>query len=1305
MSGDATFTGTTYQGGAIAYVYVHILSQTRLGWLGDRVDDSPFGVSGEVGGPGDDARVELVTRNAFEVQAKHGLTAGKKLREIVDTVAASPDTTTDVVIVVDRGSSKTLYGRIARDLDRLRVGRVDGMGPDVSQLRSDGITDAVLRRIRIVAVDVDQADHPETKAALSLLRASLLSPEQAEAAWGVLRQDAEEVCARRGKRTRKEIVDLLEAKRIRVAPLARDAPAHSHLDFTKHLLERKHASAALVELDEIEKRITPLDVDPFVWYRLLAQRAAAFLQLNRYADSINAARKSLQYKPDGSNAMATWAAASMDAGDVVSALVHSNRAVEADPTDINAWGVDAQIRARAGQSIADAPTAVSSSAQYRTALAAIAYHQGEWPLLLERTSALLRSGVRTPEVLYFHAVAVSRQGGDGSKLTPEEAYDVKQLSDEAIEAIGDETHPLMVSFLVLRGQALNQLGEKDEAQESFARARQLDSDNLGALAASAQFASRNGNDAEAIALLRSRSIEGNSQLLSFRAKLLAIVGDTSARSDVVAALQNAADSTDPDLARLSAAEAALVIPDSDLAQNALALVGGRYRNDRRFYLFHGRLGFERGDIEAALRGYEAAAERDPAEAAEIHAELGSRLVEAERPSEAVAAFRRIPAGSIPSWAVKYFGRALVQTNDLVAAQEVIDEAANAGPLPSWALGLSVDIALRRDDSDSAILHLEEFVAKNQPHPDAHIELAKRLIEVGKSDAARAHVEGLYSRVGSLGIHQRMTVAQLLHAIKRDDLAIPLAFQTFREGATDPRLHRAFIMLALLSESEPTAPNVVGPDTRVELRGPNNERKGFSIFKSGPIDPIRSELSVEDARAAGLLGLRVGDTYSRAGHNDAWRVDRIDDVIAFAVTDAATHYAERFPREDFFVQAYSIGDGSSIASFAPLIRSLHGRKAAVENAFVLHRQQTLPLGFLAKVLGLTVNQIISHTISGEDRFTPLLIDWTDREGQEESKSAARDAHELTLTRSAVVTLHRLSLLDAVAHSYALHVPQSFVSELERDLRSARDRERKGRTYVASGDTGINVTAIPPGHATLLAEVEELTAILRLVRSNTTVHPRPLAKVYAAGMPQEEVRELIGAADIDAVHLAEHRRSTLYSDDLGLRKLLPKGSAGRSVSSAAMVGVLAERGMITTQARDGLLLQLILFNYSPIAVSEEILFRALQTAGDIPPSDVAKIFAQLSAPPATLGEAAMLVARVTKRVANSLIQLRAPSDVLSLGLHGMAHGWSPFLCAGAVKEALRNEFALLPGVLQQLESESLAFTQKALILESAHHLVEK
>jgi hypothetical protein len=225
MSGDATFGGTSYQAGVIAFVSVHILLEQRLGWF-ELFDDTPTAVSGEVGGAGDDAAVEFgVGIPTIEIQAKHGLTGGAPLLEVLDRIRACPEREGEsrpVVLAVDHSASAWLYETFANDLDRLRSGRTETCRAKTRDLLA-GLGDApettaALRRVHIKMVDVDALDDLATKFAISGLQQVLIDSAQADVAWRVLRDDAAVMCRDRTRRARADFVQFLAARNIKVNP-------------------------------------------------------------------------------------------------------------------------------------------------------------------------------------------------------------------------------------------------------------------------------------------------------------------------------------------------------------------------------------------------------------------------------------------------------------------------------------------------------------------------------------------------------------------------------------------------------------------------------------------------------------------------------------------------------------------------------------------------------------------------------------------------------------------------------------------------------------------------------------------------------------------------------------------------------------------------------------------------------------------------------------------------------------------------------------------------------------------------------
>jgi hypothetical protein len=221
MTGDATAAGTHYQAAVCALISAHILAGKKLGWFTPD-DDVPAAVWCETGGPGDDIRIEFASGHVAELQAKHRLSGGASLDEVVAKMQAGFAQTGEMplALVLSRGSSKTVLHDFAHDLGRLRAKRESDINDGECRrlLRADPASRKVLENLRVIAVDVDQADEPEHKQALSLLSSQVLADKSHdEAALNALFRDASAMCARRERRDRDYLVSLLNTNGTLVA--------------------------------------------------------------------------------------------------------------------------------------------------------------------------------------------------------------------------------------------------------------------------------------------------------------------------------------------------------------------------------------------------------------------------------------------------------------------------------------------------------------------------------------------------------------------------------------------------------------------------------------------------------------------------------------------------------------------------------------------------------------------------------------------------------------------------------------------------------------------------------------------------------------------------------------------------------------------------------------------------------------------------------------------------------------------------------------------------------------------------------
>jgi tetratricopeptide (TPR) repeat protein len=555
LSGDATFAGTNYQASVIAYVFVHILTETKLRWVG-LADDTPSAVSGEVKGPGDDARVEFRTGVApVEVQAKHGLKPQKCIEafEAIRDASTSADAT-GVLLVVDSTSSPAIRNDLWRDLDRLRSGRSDSLKELTRNVLSalGSRAEDVTRRTHIVTLDLDKHSDAGASRALEILTDSLSDESQATAAWSVLEKDAARMCAERTRRKKQALVDTLAKAGISVRPPRQTRKWHEELRYTKKLLADDEPALALSLLREIESDFTKSGIrDSQVLYRISQHRASAFLQLGRYHDAILTAQRALDHDPNGMHALVNLANAQGLSGDVVAAVETADRATTLHPQSPSAWVMRFQLSLETGQTPIDVPPDIASSTEFRTGLVQVHLFHGEVGRARDVSASLIRDGDRSPAALLLRVEALFAEiDTAGSEDRRTSAQEVERLCNEVLDSEASLSMVRTQRALVSRSLARRILGNVAGSQEDSERAHSIRPDDARALNEAAQARIQAGDETGALEILVGPTVEGNPLLRAMRASLLAGDRQTEkARSDLDAVLQAIPTFHQPDVLR------------------------------------------------------------------------------------------------------------------------------------------------------------------------------------------------------------------------------------------------------------------------------------------------------------------------------------------------------------------------------------------------------------------------------------------------------------------------------------------------------------------------------------------------------------------------------------------------------------------------------------------------------------------------------------------------------------------------------------------------------------------------------------
>lgn len=1281
MGGPAFAKGASFQARVIAYVYVHVLAESRLFWF-EPLDDVPIAVEAETGGPGDDIGIEMRSGIKVEAQVKHGLTAGVAFSEAVKKAASRGTSSMPIRFVVDQSSSARLRNTIAEGLARLRDGRADPLPDELIVLRDEiGHGHALWRQLGVVQCDVDHEADPGAKNAHEMLVRVVADESKASVAWRILADDAAELAARRGRRDRVSLVALLKAARIEVRPLGPNARWHDSLEQSRRLIDARHFDAALHHLKELERELASKDVDARVLYRLHLQKAVAVYQLYDAAAAIDSARRALEHQSDGVGALRILTLASIDLGEPEEAIGYATTAVERHPDVEDGWIAMAEASVAVGRETPEPPAAVRASRAYRLTRASVAARQGHWQEALDLTDELMSESRREPQLLLIRAQALHNTAEQGAKDARARWLDAVRLLTELLDLIDDPANDLTRNALVVRAMANAALGEDEAAAADVATAMERYSSAPDVLRVAAMARGRRGDAAGALEVLRHPTVDQDPALLLLRAQAQAQSDKDAARRTLEDALAQLPPARrDPDF-RVNAAFVALDVDEFDLARDLLADIPEPQARGQ-LMLARGKLAVAERRFSDAEREYREAAALKPALRRELLTVAALEIARAGGEADGVRILTEL-GEELPEDARDQYVRLLFAQGQFIQAEAAIKKALAIDRPPPWALGHAASLALRRQDLEGARRYLAALDERDELGATGRIRLAHVLAQLGRNDDARAHLDALRNEPDLTAI-QLMEIAELLEMVGVADQGVPLAYRAARLLPNDPKVQRAFSRLGVMAGRNWPVPDAVAADTHVMLRNAAGKTRSFTILSDRPVEAQRGEMSVDQARERGLVGMKLGDEQvdnpGRGYLEERWSVVRISPAAVAAAHDVLEHFPERFPGEPFYVRAFQSTEGT-ITEFVPFIRAMEASRVHVTNLLTLYRAELLPLPVLAKWLNSSIADVV-ESIGRDPLAGQLQIEWSDAAGQDAARTAATKTDALVVTRSAIAIAQKLGLLDDLAKTYKLVLPASLLVELREELKDAERAvvEGKGRLVPAPG-MGFALKDAPPGDAALVSRRDALVKLVDWAEKNGRAEPRPTETIGTAGTASEKLRQDFGSSTFDALDLVARQAAPLYADDLGLRRFVPPSA---SCSTITVLDALVTRGAIDAARRDELLLELALLGCTTIKPRAQVLTVALRRPS-LSLSDVEGVFDLLAGPELALQEAASIGSEVLQASRTGLFQRFTTRDVTRMLLRSMAKRFRRTFAVIALQRAAEPKLQFFPDDLAQMNSE--------------------
>jgi tetratricopeptide (TPR) repeat protein len=1248
--GSAGSGGYNFQARTIAFVASHVVGRARLDWIRD-FDDLPLAIEAEVGGAGDDLRIEFHD-STIDVQVKRGLDLSG-LREVVRAFcpALEAEPTRRLLVVVDDSSSQTIRQALAVDLRRIAQGRRDALRPItdkvIAEISAAGARDVydVAGRIFVVELPLEQDGALSRKVALSLLR-EFVADDDERRAWDLLLGDGHRLQQERGRRDRRSLVQLLTAEKIAlkeaaiVAPLtgelatpvldqtleatrpsgAHADPWHSRIDEAKKLIEGGHSRAAHRLLLQIQEESDKRSLPARVSYRLHANIGASLIEMGDLEAAQPALRKALDYEEGDSVARASLAQVLVALGETDDGVRQARRVLEKEPNSRAAWA--ALVQAVPEETEGQIPAQIREDLSILAAQGLSAYRRGN----VEGAISLFRSALqkkRDPQVLLLLAKALWSVGATD---------DVVRYSDEAIEQLSKTDRvALLEDALLVRGAVESRMRRHTDARAFFERARALPGHSWKVESAIARNLLALHQAESALAVIESlKDAEAEEERLLLSAFAFGALGRSEKAKEALEALNSATNTSEGDEdSLLSLAEAALHAGLSDLAQATLDRLPAE-ASDFRAPLFRGRLAGERSDLDGARAHYLAALNAAPiSHQDEVRFEYADLMRRAGDLGGAIALLDKSGIAGAPASIRRDYARMLYDTTQATKLDTFLSEERARRTDATWLLDLEARIALDREDWPRAIGLLEEL-RKRASEPWVSIKLAECLLREGKKErAAEILVEVTAAAADS---DELMAAAHLLAEVARPVEALSAAYRAVRLEPDNPRLRLAYVKAFLDCEKgghPGLKPSEVGADTWFRMKAvTGDESREYLIAGHGPVDIQRAELLSSDERAAKFIGLKVGERvviHSGALAEREFEIAEVRSASVKMFQESLSQFGTWFP-DHTGLQSFKVDTGS-LGDFVPIFSNLQDRAKFVEEVLQEYEKEGWPLGTVASALGVSIRAAYA---SRSRSSRPVFVDPGDPAFRASALEASSRRGAVVLTATALTTalwLEELPLLVALFERRI--IPQSLLDELEAERADIQEEYGRGGARMAWIEGRFVMQE--PTKEWLDREVGEIDHLLAWARTRGERRPRPIATLTPAAAA---ARKAAGASSYDAIALAREEDALLLADDLGLLRLARGEGVTGTLATVTLLPLAQARGLVDEEWLARTARALIKLGHEFVPVWPELILQGLSQNGFSVDAETIRLFERLSYNRCDADAAVQVGVAVLKRVALSI-----------------------------------------------------------------------
>ncbi|MCA9289322.1 MAG: SIR2 family protein [Phycisphaerales bacterium] len=409
-------------------------------------------------------------------------------------------------------------------------------------------------------------------------------------------------------------------------------------------------------------------------------------------------------------------------------------------------------------------------------------------------------------------------------------------------------------------------------------------------------------------------------------------------------------------------------------------------------------------------------------------------------------------------------------------------------------------------------------------------------------------------------------------------ALDVAYALFRRFPDDHEAHRALVACVFdpsASQLTIERPTRVGAGAAVHVRRLDGPPRW--VYVESEANPVasRDEYSSTHEFVRAMWGLAAGEEFEYAGHR--YQVVGVDSRILRRAHDIMERYEENFPEKPAFRRFSAPQSPSPDAPVEEQLGEIYGvlkrddeRRQLLESEY---RKNLLPIATFASLLGRRVFELVRYLAS--DRTMGVRADDGNADRWMNALAMVGDGTELVVDGTVLagaLTLGHLS--DLADLGVKITVPQAVVDELRAmSLEAGGSSSPRATVGLHKG----RVFFFEPSPEEVATEVARIESVISFIGSHCEIVGGEAALDLPREM-RERLAEYLDVTSMDAVAIAISRNAVLWTDDLGLQRVLTElGATNRSVWTQVVFRSALDRSRITPIAYANVLARLIDHGY--------------------------------------------------------------------------------------------------------------------------------